>query len=198
MEEFEKLCRKLEHYETPKWAVEAILKKVILTEQVIDPCAGTGVLTKSALDDGYCCYPLDIYDFGCDRVEIYDWLSKENKFNWLVRGNTVLMNPPFSKACEFIEKSFEQGARKVLCFQRFSWLESKDRREFWNKYPPKTVHLCAERATCYRHDIPINARGKRYNPETGKELSSSPTAHAWFEFERDYNGSMIIERLYKD
>lgn len=185
-DEFTQLCKDLEHYETPKWAVDAILDKVILTEQVVDPCAGTGVLTKAALDAGYACYPLDIHDFGCPRVEIKDWLNSDIGIADLVHSNTVLMNPPFSKGCDFVEKSFERGARKVLCFQRFSWLESQTRRGFWDKYPPKTVHLCGDRATCWRHDIPDDNR-----------KNGTTTAHAWFEFDAGYTGSTIIERIYK-
>ena len=196
MEELEQLCRKLEHFETPKWAVTAILNKVILTNQVIDPCAGNGILAKTAFDFGYQVSLFDIYNFMKPEVEsydidfpeleVYDWLSPENKYAWLVKDNTVFMNPPFSKACEFLEKSFELGARKVLCFQRLAWFESAKRREFWDKYPPKTIYLCGDRATCWRHDIPKSKRS-----------SSTPNAYAWFEFERGYNGSTMLDRIYK-
>ena len=37
------LCLNLEHYETPEWAVDAILKHEKLIGPVIDPCTGTGI-----------------------------------------------------------------------------------------------------------------------------------------------------------
>ena len=33
---------------------------------------------------------------------------------------TIFMNPPFSKAVEFVEKAIALGARKIVCFQRFA------------------------------------------------------------------------------
>ena len=110
---------------------------------------------------------------------------------------SIFMNPPFSKAVEFVEKALELGAHKVLCFQRLAFFCSQERRDFWDKNPPVRIHLCAERATCFRHDIPVNPRGKRVNPETGKEYAETPTDHAWFVFERGYTGSTSIHRLYK-
>jgi hypothetical protein len=83
------------------------------------------------------------------------------------------MNPPFSKACDFVTKAFDLGADKVLCFQRKAWRESNKRRAFWAKYPPKRIFVCGERATCWRHDISLEEREAR---------GGTPTPHAWFEF----------------
>ena len=96
------------------------------------------------------------------------------------------MNPPFSKATEFVEKSFELGFRKIVCFQRFSWWESQKRREFWEKHPPDRVYICGDRASCWRHDIPESERG-----------SSTPTAHAWFVWEKGSPPGTLLGHIYK-
>jgi len=193
-------AKKYEHYVTPKWAAEAILKKEILTHMVIDPCAGTGILTEEARLSGYLVKSFDIHPWGFP-VNISDYLKLEKEditLGLIPFEFSVFMNPPFSKAVEFVEKSFELGAKKVLCFQRLAFFCSQDRREFWNNTPPVRIHLCAERATCFRHDIPVNDKGKRINIETGKKYAETPTDHAWFVFERGHKGGTIIERLYKN
>jgi len=186
-EDLKEKCIRLEHYETPIWAAKAILQKEYLKGLVIDPCCGTGVLAQAALNYGHDVYALDIEQWGYESQNAQlDWLGLEE----LNGGKEfdVMMNPPFSLATQFVEKAFELGARKVLCFQRFAWWESKKRREFWRKYQPSRVYICGDRADCWRHDIHEAGRG-----------SSSPTAHAWFVFEKgERNHWPLLSHVWKD
>ncbi len=52
---------------------------------------------------------------------------------------TVFINPPFQRAVEFVERSLDLGARKVIAFQRMAWWEFKARRDFWQRRPPNPV-----------------------------------------------------------
>ena len=198
-EEFTQICKDLEHFETPEWAARKILDHEIMTQFVLDPCAGTGVLTLAACDFGYHVYANDIYDFTSKEEGKFELDSVGDFLSW--SGNpidhdfTVFMNPPFSKACEFVEKCFELGARKIVCFQRLAWWESAERKEFWDKLPPNRIYICADRATCWRHDLPKNEKGKRYDPKNGKELSGSPTAHAWFVWEKGNPSGTLIGHI---
>lgn len=173
-----------EHYETPLWAAEAILEKEILTRNVLDPCCGTGILAEAAMRAGYDVTAIDIHNWGYEpMLPEMDFLLADN----IMSGDfTVFMNPPFSKATQFVEKCHEIGARKIVCFQRFAWWESKKRREFWAKYLPSKVYICGDRADCWRHDIPQEQRG-----------SSTPTAHAWFVWERGQPGGTQLSHIYK-
>lgn len=176
----------LEHFETPRWAVDAILKKEILNRIVVDPCCGTGVLSESAKDSGYSTVPYDIYDWGYEGTIIQDFLEAKAD-DYSDAPFTILMNPPFSKAEEFVRKAFEIGARKVVCFQRFAWFESRSRRNFWKEIPPQRIYICGDRANCWRHDIPLDGRG-----------STSPTAHAWFVWEKGQHTATILNSIWKD
>jgi predicted RNA methylase len=191
MSDLKQLCIDLEHFETPEWAARAILKKEILTLDVVDPCCGTGVLGDCADDAGYQTLFLDVQDWGHQPTMIYNWLSSGDHVDsyvaGMVRDATVFMNPPFSKSCEFVEKAFELGARKTVCFQRFAWWESQGRRAFWEKYPPARVYICGERANCWRHDIPREQRG-----------SSTPTAYAWFVWEQSAPVGTLLGHIWKD
>lgn len=166
------ICVELEHYETPQWAIDAILKAEKLHRVVVDPCCGAGVMSDAAKNLGYEVYSTDIHDWGYRMAkEPVDFLKFTPK---MCEEFTVFMNPPFSKAVEFVEKSIDLGAQKIIAFQRFSWWESRRRREFWQKNPPTKVYICGDRAHCWRHDIPLSERG-----------SSTPTAHAWFVWDFD-------------
>ena len=189
------LCKRLEHFETPAWSVKAILSKEILTAMVVDPCTGTGVLAKAAIDAGYSAHALDIQHWGYSGTTVQDFLTI--KAMWPQNGFTILMNPPFSKACEFVEKALELGARKVVCFQRFAWWESASRREFWETSPPARVYVCGDRATCWRHDLPTDENGKRLDPVTGKRLAGTTTAHAWFVWEQGAPAGTLLSHIYK-
>jgi predicted RNA methylase len=188
------LCKRLEHFETPEWAVKAILRKEILTNVVVDPCVGAGILTMACGSYGYEVVPYDIHDWGYEgsaqwEVQIKNFLALED--SWFLPSAcdgdfSVLMNPPFSNAVEFVEKSIELGARKIVCFQRFAWWESNKRKDFWRAHPPNRVYICGDRADCWRHDIPQEGRG-----------SSSPTAHAWFVWEPAHPQGTILGHIYK-
>ncbi|GAB3282934.1 hypothetical protein GCM10027347_59560 [Larkinella harenae] len=176
------LCKRLEHFETPEWAAEAILRKEILTQCVVDPCCGTGILSDVAMRSGYTINAIDINHWGYPFTNVKDFLQYDKRLD----GCTVFMNPPFSKAVQFVEQAFDLGARKIVCFQRFAWYESKARREFWEKYPPNRIYICSDRADCWRHDIPQAQR-----------TSSSPTAHAWFVWERGQPSGTLLGHISK-
>lgn len=188
-ETLKEISVRLEHFETPSWAAAAILKKEILTESVWDPCSGAGILSETASFFGYMVRSTDIFDWSSvsdtiipfDGIE--DFLMSQNVFE---DDFTIFMNPPFSKAVEFVEKSIELGARKIVCFQRFAWWESAKRRDFWQKNPPNRIYICQDRADCWRHDIPEDERG-----------SSSPTAHAWFVWEKGHPAGTVLGHISK-
>lgn len=186
-------CIRLEHFETPAWCIDALLEKEMLTQWVIDPCAGTGIIGKLVRAAGSYTLEIDIHDYGCQTLDmVRDFFSEPTP---LIEGNTVMMNPPFSLAQRFVESAFEQGARKVICFQRFAWWESDGRRSFWQKYPPNRIYICGDRAHCWRHDIPEQHR--KYHPVTGKKRSGTPTAHAWFVWERGHPPGPLLGHIYK-
>lgn len=191
METLEQTCRRLEHWETPAWAAKAILRKEILTEHVIDPCAGAGVLVNAALDAGYDAWAADIHDWGFNLDCKCDFLNPDERLEKRIAQQTVFFNPPFSLSEKFVDKAFSMGARKIVCFQKFSWYEGsfdtgKKRGQWWDKRRPARIWVCGDRADCWRHDIPLDKRD-----------SSTPTAYAWFVWERGHMPAGICGHIYK-
>lgn len=192
-ETLEQTSRRLEHWETDKWATPAVLKKEILTRLVYDPCCGTGIMSSAAIRAGYSVFATDMHAWGYGTMNgIADFLEVE-KFTQAGNDDfTVLMNPPFDKSEAFVEKAIELGARKIVCFNRFSWYEGsfdkgKKRGQWWEKNRPARIWLCGDRAHCWRHDIPQEQRAG----------STTPTAHAFFVWERGHAPAAITGHIYK-
>ena len=180
-------AKEAECYETPEWAAQAILEHELMTKHVWDVCCGPGVLAKAAERKHYEVCATDLYDWGYGQR--HDFLLDDHRDVWSIRGSatTIFMNPPFSKAVDFVKRAHEIGARKIVCFQRFAWWESQTRQAFWNEYPPARIYVCGDRATCWLFGIPEE---KRKNGTT--------TAHAWFVWERGQNTHMpALGRIYK-
>lgn len=196
---FKELMIELEHFETDPWSVEAILDCEIMTSIVVDPCTGTGILAKASTLRGYDVVSIDIYDYGYKDTFVQDFLTfDEMPFEEF----SVIMNPPYSKAENFVDKAFELGARKIICFQRFSWWEGsfdkgKKRGQWWGSNPPNRIYICGDRAHCWRHDLPSDEKGNRYDPKTGRKLGGTPTAHAWFVWEKGNPKGTLLGHIYK-
>lgn len=184
----EKLSRQYEHFETDAWAAPALLECEILTKEVVDLGCGTGILSEALKAAGYKVISIDIHDWGYPGTIVMDILDPANqkKLKKLISNKTVFMNPPFSLAVAFVKKAKSCNARKIVSFQRYAWRESVDRKEFWEQYPANRVYLCGSRAQCWRHDIPKK-----------KRKSSSPTAHAFFVWERWQPAGTLEGILYK-
>jgi predicted RNA methylase len=187
---YKALAIEAECYETPEWAVEAILEREIMTGLVIDPCCGRGVLAEAAAERGHRVDAFDLYDWGYGRagVDFLAWHFAESAQGIGERdepaGWTCLMNPPFTQAAAFVEHAFAEGAQKVMLFQRLALWESHHRRAFWAAHPPSRIYVCESPAECWRVDIAPAAR-----------RGGTRTPHAWFVFERRHPAGTLIARL---
>lgn len=180
-------AKEAECYETPEWAAHAILEHELLTKHVWDVCCGPGVLAKAAKFKGHTVIASDLYDWGYGKR--HDFLLDDHNDAWPFKGSatTIFMNPPFSKAVDFVKKAHDIGARKIVCFQRFAWWESQGRESFWNEYPPARIYVCGSRASCWLLGTPDERR----------KGSGTTTAHAWFIWEEGHNTHMpALGRLY--
>ncbi|NVJ90854.1 MAG: hypothetical protein HWE34_04310 [Methylocystaceae bacterium] len=173
-----------EAWETAPWAVRSILRVELLTPSVVDPCCGTGIITDILRKSGYSVHSQDLYDWGFEGAD-------KVGSNWLIEdmdltGRTVMMNPPFSLACKFVDKAFALGARKVLCFQRQAWRESQERRMWWEKRPPARIWLCGDRANTWLFTLP---------PDQRKNPRMMPCA--WYVWEEGHRGIEASNTIWK-
>lgn len=193
-------AHRLEAFQTPVWAIDAILKVEPIDEYVIDPCTGLGALSMALLERGHAVFSIDIEDWGFPFYK-KDFLKVDKDFISVGFRDSIcthprddnrefdcMMNPPFSYACDFFLKARELGAKKIIMFQRLAWFESEKRRVFFNENPPNKIYLCGNRATCERFDVVID----------NLKANSTPIAHAWFVWEEEKSEHTVIERVYRN
>lgn len=180
------LAVEAEYLQTDQWAIEAILKVEILTRLVVDPCCGDGRMAEAARRAGYETWAGDLYDWGYGHTGI-NFLTETRWLPDIVRGATVFLNPPFSMACEFVDRAHELGARKIVCFQRSVWRESIRRRTWWERNPYNRRYQCGERADCWYGTIPLeNRNGGAYQP------------HAWYVWEQGHPPGALDGVIWSD
>lgn len=100
--------------------------------------------------------------------------------------NNVITNPPFSLAKEFVEKALQISTDKVIMFAKIQFLEGIQRKEFFAKYPPKTVYVFSKRVNPLRNGIEVDEKGKPW---------ASTMCFAWFVWELGYTGVPSIKWL---
>lgn len=92
---------------------------------------------------------LNLKNCGADKVIIGDFL----KFEPYKTYQTIIGNPPYSLAMEFIEKCFEISDEdtEIIMLLRTSFLESKKRHDFWQKHPVNGLYVLSQRPSFTGH-----------------------------------------------
>lgn len=110
-----------DRYETPKWAVEALLRLIPINPQwtYLEPCRASGRFYEH-MPEG---------SLWAEISEGVDYLKTD-----FPKVNCVLTNPPYSLAQEFVEKAHTESG-VIIMLLRLGFLESMKRVEFWKKYP---------------------------------------------------------------
>lgn len=97
-------------------------------------------------------------------------------------GGDIVTNPPYKIAKEFIERALKiiQPGRKVCMFLKLTFLEGKERKQFFLKNPIKTLYVSASRIKCA-----LNGNFA--------SVDSSAVAYGWYVWEKGYTGQTIIK-----
>ena len=193
-ESLTELCRRVEAYETPRWAIQAILDVELTNKYLLDPCCGLGAIGEDCRERLLDLQEFDIEDWakhmpGRCRFSPYFWPEDFLPFRQNLEAQTVIMHPPFSKAEAFVDRAKKLGARKIICFQRQAWRESETRRQWWEANPPARVWVCGSRATCWRFDLLDTDLSKR---------SGSSVSMAWYIWERGHKGAEVTSAIYPE
>lgn len=96
-------------------------------------------------------------------------------------GFDIITNPPYTKGAEFVQHALDiiEDGRKVAMFLKLQFLEGKSRREFFKKYPPKTVYVSSSRLICAKNG-------------DFAAVTSSAVAYAWYVWVKGYTGETVI------
>lgn len=166
-------------YATDPRAVEMLLKLEKFSDFIWEPACGNGHMSKVLENRGYLVRSSDIVK------RDYDWCYESDflKCDEIWEGD-IITNPPYKYAKEFAEKALEvvTDGHKVAMFLKLTFLESKKRRELFDKYPPKVIYVSSSRLQCAR-----NGDFEKYKNGVGTAI-----AYAWFVWEKGYKGDPVV------
>jgi hypothetical protein len=141
-------------YPTPIEVIDNFLNHYHLQDGTILECAaGNGNFIQAIRNKGYKNIIVaneirkeerqNLINSGADFVYHRDFLTEELP-NHDVK--TIITNPPFSKAKEFILRCKElYHDAEIIMLLRTAFLESKARYEFWQQYPVNKLYILSSR-----------------------------------------------------
>ena len=133
---------KNDFYATDPKALELLLEKERFSPNVWECACGKGHLSEVLKNHGYNVKSTDLIDRGYGDGTV-DFLKYDGKFD-----GDIITNPPYKYALEFVKKAVDTvtDGHKVAMFLKIQFLESKERRLFFDTTPP--AKLLFLRAGC--------------------------------------------------
>ena len=133
-------------------------------------------MSERLKENGFDVYSTDLVDRGY-QDEILDFLNSDVSFD-----GDIITNPPYKYAKEFIEKSIDNvnEGNKVAMFLKLTFLESKKRKDLFDKYPFKTLYVSSSRISCAKNG-------------DFEEYPSSAVAYGWYVWEKGFTGEPVIK-----
>lgn len=166
--------KKSDFYETPYSLTELLLEKETMIGNILEPACGNGAIVKVLKKNGY--MNITAYD------KETDFLKETKKYD------TVITNPPFSLAYEFIQKA-KQVSDVFYFLLPLNYLHGKKRYD--NIYSDKDFRL----ETIYVFTrYPLLGEPLR---EDGKH-NTGMMVYAWYKFNKNYKEEPIIRWLDND
>ncbi len=169
-----------DYYATEPKAVEILLENETFSHNIWECACGEGHISKVLEKAGYNVYSSDLIYRGYGDTESFNFLEDTlDDFD-----GDIITNPPYKYAKEFVKTAIEtiKPGHKVAMFLKLTFLESKSRRELFDKYPPKTVYVSSSRLQCAK-----NGDFEKYGKGVGTAV-----AYAWYVWEKGFSGDPSI------
>lgn len=172
-----------DYYATDPRAVKdliAMLNKynIEIPKEIVETSVGGGHIAKEFEKIGCNVTGYDIVDRGYPNTIIRDYLAVDK----LPDGCMVIENPPFKRNIEFIKHSLSliKKGQYICTFQKIQFLESQERKLFFEENPPKYVFVFSKRVKTY-----ING--------DMSDKQSSAMCFCWFVFQKGYKGDTVVK-----
>mgnify|MGYP001571771301 CR=1 FL=1 len=162
--------KKTDFYETPYSLTELLLEKENIIGEILEPSCGKGAIVKVLQKLGY-------------SMSFYD--KEKNFLKETKKYHTIITNPPFSLAFEFIKKAKEISDIFFFLLP-LSYLHGKKRfDEVWTdkKFPLARIYVFTR--------YPLLGEKLR---EDGKH-NTGMMVYAWYVWEKNYKGEPVIRWL---
>lgn len=175
-------------YTTDEDCVRELLKVESFEHTILEPCCGTGNISKVLEDVGYHVISTDLIDRGYGKGNV-DFFKEYTKIE-----TDLITNPPFGLATDFVEHALKYtvGKHKIALFLKLQFLEGQDRyNKIYSQKKLKKIYVFSKRVACYKGNEKYqrNDDGSFKMDRVGNLLKvQSAVCYAWLIFETDYNG----------
>lgn len=164
---------KSDFYQTPYSLTRLLLQKEPLSGTIFEPANGKGAIEKVLVEEGYGVFTSDLpYDFLKHSVD--------SQFD------TIITNPPYSLAFEFIQHAKKVAKEKIIMLLPLSYLHGKKRYD--NIYQDREFPLA--RVYVFTR-YPLLESTVR---EDGKHKTGM-MVYAWFVWRKGYDREPVIRWL---
>ncbi len=166
-------------YATDPIAIDVLCNEETFEGRIWEVSCGMGHLSKRLIEKGYKVYSSDLVDRGYGKIGI-DFLKIDKPVDC-----NIITNPPYKYATDFIYKALEiiPDGRKVAMFLKLQFMEGKERKKLFTKYPPKIIYVSSSRILCAK-----NAEFQKM-----KDGGGSAVAYAWYVWEKGNINNTIIK-----
>lgn len=167
----------LDYYATEPRATEVLLDVEKFNRNIWECACGEMHISDILEEYGYKVYKTDIVERSRKLDDVIDFLEYCKPWS-----GDIITNPPYKQARQFIQKALDivSMGNKVAMFLKLTFLESKDRKQFFLENPPKRIYVSSSRLYCAK------------NGDFSKPYSSA-VAYAWYLWEKGYQGETIIK-----
>lgn len=170
---------KNDYYATEPKAVDLLLENEEFNHLIWECACGEGHMSKVLEAAGHKVISTDLVYRGFGEKKPLDFL----KSNVIDFQGDIITNPPYKYALEFAVKALEtvRDGGKVALFLKLLFLEGKKRKEFFKKYPPKTIYVSSSRLSCA-----MNGDFEKYG-------YGGAVAYAWYIWEKGYSSDTVVK-----
>jgi hypothetical protein len=159
-------------YATDPKALELLLDEEKFDLYVWECACGKGHLSEVLKKRGYIVKSTDLIDRGYGEGNV-DFLQTHE-----IHNGDIITNPPYKYAQQFVEHALNivPEGQRVAMFLKLTFLESKNRREMFDQYPPEYIYVSSSRLQC--------ALGGDFETYKG----GNAVAYGWFIWRKGFKG----------
>ena len=162
-----------DYYATNPNCVKDLVQVETFNYYILEPCCGEGHISKALIDAGYFVFSSDLIDRGFGIVK--------DIFSYPAWGGDIITNPPYKNSVKYVKHCLDivNNGAKVAMFLKLTFLEGKERYEFFKDNPPKVVYVYSSRQICAKN-------GKFDKCET------NAICYCWYVWVKGFKGEPVI------
>ena len=159
-------------YVEPAWIVDALIAAERQFGGIVwDPCCGGGNIPRRFEAAG-------IHAAGSDVIDRAGYPLHDFFGDNVLQAHSIVCNPPYDRACDFIDRALTLTRDRVCVLLRLAFLEGQARRTWFSTVPLARVWVSSRRVSMPPGGTDVPAKG-------------GAIAYAWFVFEHGHTGPYV-------